>query len=82
MLPALAPGQTVLVEPGAPISEGDVVVLLHPNRPDFVLIKRVQSRNADGLWVIGDNPSESTDSRDFGRIQPHRVLGRVVCRFR
>jgi len=82
MLPTLAPGQTVLVEPEATISEGDVVVLLHPTRPDFVLIKRVQSSTSEGLWVVGDNPSESTDSRDFGRIQPHRVLGRVVCHFR
>ena len=33
------------------------------------------------LWVVGDNPPESTDSRDFGTIPPGAVRGRVVFRY-
>ena len=31
--------------------------------------------------VLGDNPSASADSRTFGRIPGHRILGRVAWRY-
>jgi signal peptidase I len=34
----------------------------------------------DGLWVMGDNRSDSDDSRDFGPIARSSVLGRAILR--
>ena len=34
----------------------------------------------DSLWVMGDNRSNSADSRSFGPIQRDSVVGRVVFR--
>lgn len=31
--------------------------------------------------VLGDNPSESSDSRMFGRVPRHRIQGRVLWRY-
>jgi signal peptidase I len=31
--------------------------------------------------VLGDNPAQSEDSREFGRIPRHRVRGRVTVRY-
>jgi signal peptidase I len=31
--------------------------------------------------LLGDNPSESSDSRSFGRVPRHRLRGRVVWRY-
>ncbi len=33
------------------------------------------------LWVLGDNPAESTDSRRFGPVPTTRFRGRVVLRY-
>jgi type IV secretory pathway protease TraF len=30
---------------------------------------------------MGDNAKASTDSRTFGAIPAHKLLGKVVCRF-
>ena len=37
-------------------------------RGDDLLIKRALSREGDGWYVVGDNPSRSTDSRRFGPV--------------
>lgn len=36
---------------------------------------------SDHVWLQGDNPSDSRDSRSFGPVPRSHVLGRVVCRF-
>jgi type IV secretory pathway protease TraF len=43
------------------------------------MIKRVARVTPDGrLFVVGDNPSESTDSRTFGALPPSQILGKVT----
>jgi nickel-type superoxide dismutase maturation protease len=86
MLPALRPGDEVLIDPGAyrrvPVQPGDLVVARHPYRTDVQLVKRVGSVLDDGRCALeGDNPSESTDSRSFGAVAPERIVGRVTSRF-
>lgn len=86
MLPHLRPGQEVLTLPrrwdGRALQPGDVVVLIHPHQPDTPIIKRVAQILPDGrLVLLGDNPAASTDSRTFGPIPPHQILGRVTCLF-
>ncbi len=86
MLPLLLPGDEVLVEQWAyrrsrPCLE-DLVVIRSPQQPEIRLIKRVIAVNQSGAcFVQGDNPSQSTDSRVFGWVEPQLILGRVSSRF-
>ncbi|MEB3355507.1 MAG: nickel-type superoxide dismutase maturation protease [Synechococcales bacterium] len=86
MLPLLQPDDEVLVDPTAyrqtPPVEGDLVLIDHPDRPHFRLVKRVRLVLPTGhCFVLGDNPTESTDSRQFGAVAAKQILGKVVCRF-
>jgi nickel-type superoxide dismutase maturation protease len=86
MLPWLQPGEEVLVNFSAYQNSlpevGDLVVAIHPHRPNFPIIKRVAvvRENGDCL-LLGDNPTESTDSRSFGTVSPQNILGKVTSRF-
>ncbi len=90
MLPLLEPGEEVLVYPGAYRQRspqvGDLVIVQHPQRPTLQMVKRVgeilPTPTGDEFWVYGDNPAESTDSRQFGPVARSHLLGRVTCRFR
>jgi nickel-type superoxide dismutase maturation protease len=86
MAPTLQPGDRVLVFRGigplrATIRAGDLVVLADPRQPDRMVVKRVAGFAAGGVVVHGDNPTASTDSRDFGPVDPAALLGRVVYRY-
>ena len=88
MAPTLLAGDWVLaVAPGTP-SRGHVVVVEHPERPGLEMVKRVTGvpgdltpdgrvLGPDELWVEGDNPSRSTDSRQHGPVRRHHVKARV-----
>ena len=44
-------------------------------------VKRLRKVQPDGsLWIEGDNPYGSTDSRQFGPVQAETLRGRVVLR--
>lgn len=83
MLPPYRDGDVVSIDTGA-FSEylpkpGDVVLVAHPFRQGVKMIKRVDHITADGgIFVVGDNLAESTDSRGFGPIRPVQVIGRVT----
>lgn len=86
MLPGLQPGDEVLVDARAyrqlPPQPGDIVLAVRPDRAAVTLIKRVQAIDADGrLFLLGDNPTASTDSRLFGPVPPENVLGKVTSKF-
>lgn len=78
MLPDLKDGDVVLVKPSESYQIGDVVVAKHPFKQSVVLIKRVREINENDVFLIGDNPSESTDSRTLGNIPKKDILGKVV----
>ncbi len=80
MEPALADGDWVLAVSGGRVRVGDVVVVEHPGRRGFLIIKRVAGLVNGGWWVLGDSPDASTDSRHFGAVP--EVVGRVVWRVR
>lgn len=86
MLPSLKHGDEILADlssyrHSAP-AIGDVVVVKLPKQPDMNLVKRVLSVHHSGAcFVQGDNRSQSTDSWDFGWVEPHFIVGRVTSRF-
>jgi nickel-type superoxide dismutase maturation protease len=89
MRPTLEPGDWALATRVHRVRPGDVVVLEHPDRPGFELVKRVTATAAEGraearelepgqVWVQGDGPGGSTDSRSFGPVSSDLLRGRVV----
>jgi len=88
MAPTLLPGDWALaVAPGRP-RRGQIVVVEHPGRPGFEMVKRVvagpgdlrpdgERLGPDEFWVEGDNPSASTDSRHFGPISGESLKARL-----
>jgi nickel-type superoxide dismutase maturation protease len=82
MAPAVRAGDQLLVRPvrrGALPVTGSVVVVALPDRP--LAVKRLARVAADGtVWVEGDNPASSTDSRSLGALPATAVVGRVVWR--
>ena len=83
MQPTLEPGDRVLVRRlGRKLTAnlGSVVVTWHPQRSKLRLIKRLKSFEEPGLWLLGDNPTESTDSRQLGAVPTNLLIGEVVAR--
>jgi nickel-type superoxide dismutase maturation protease len=81
MLPTLRSGEKVLLDPRARIAVGDIVAADHPFKSKTRLIKRLVSIGPDGrIFLGGDNPAESTDSRSFGTISREQIIGKVVAR--
>lgn len=60
---------------------GKIAVIEREEQPGILLVKRIQKSHGGNYWVEGDN-SESTDSRVWGWISPHEIVGRVLFRVR
>src|SRR4051812_26458912 len=81
MAPSARHGDQLLVDVRAvrrPPRPGDVVIVRLPDRP--LSVKRVIRVQPDGVWLEGDNPFGSTDSRDLGAVPADDVVGRVLVR--
>jgi len=76
MLPTYRPGDTLLAWRWFRPRRGDIVVV----RRDRRLIKRVTHVNVEGIFIEGDNPRRSTDSRTFGRVRPDQIEAKVLFR--
>lgn len=91
MSPALLPGDRLLVVRSLgvrwsrrrPLAPGDVVAVRDPRLPSRLLVKRVADLDHDAgtVWVLGDAPGASTDSRTFGAVPAQAVMGRAVYRY-
>lgn len=88
MRPGLEPGDWALAVPSPRVRRGSVVVVEHPTRPGFEMVKRVVAipgdlapdgrvLDRDRFWVEGDAPEESTDSRHFGPVHREHVKAAV-----
>jgi nickel-type superoxide dismutase maturation protease len=76
MLPTLRQGKIVVGWRYARrLKPGQIVIIKHQGRE---MIKRLQAIEADKLFVVGDNPSASTDSRSFGRVSRQQLVARVL----
>ena len=81
MLPALQPGDRVLVARTRRLRTGQIAAVRDPRNPSRVVVKRVAGPAPGGWRVLGDNPDRSTDSRVFGVVGRDLVVGRVVYRY-
>ncbi|MFD7713234.1 nickel-type superoxide dismutase maturation protease [Streptomyces sp. NPDC059785] len=82
MVPTLHHGDQLLVQYGARVKPGDVVVLRHPFQQDLLVVKRIAERREGGWWVLGDNAYAGGDSTDYGTVPEDLVLARVRFRYR
>ena len=91
MEPALQAGDCLVAFRPGRIRRGDLVVLEHPQRPGFEVVKRVEAlpgeRFGDRIlgpeeyWLVGDQPAASTDSRTFGPVGRPAIRGVVKLRY-
>jgi type IV secretory pathway protease TraF len=87
MQPAIRPGEWAIAVRSR-LRVGSVVVVEHPSRPRFELVKRIVGAPGDAIggrtlgasewWVEGDAPDASTDSRSFGPVARSAIRGRVI----
>ena len=53
----------------------DIVIVNHGG---IEKIKRIQKITAEHVYIVGDNPAQSTDSREFGWIARDRVSAKLL----
>ena len=75
MAPALKPGQLVVGRYTRDLRPGDVVIVSHNG---LEKVKRIERQQGDLLYLLGDNPGQSTDSRSFGWVQADTIVAKVV----
>jgi nickel-type superoxide dismutase maturation protease len=88
MMPTLMPGDWALVVSPRRHRRGDVVVVEHPGRPGYEMVKRLTGipgdrvadrvLGADEWWVEGDHHASSTDSRHFGPVTRDELKAKVL----
>ena len=79
MAPALRHGDQLLVSRRRTAEPGCVVVVRLPDQR--LAVKRlIRSGEGGTLWVEGDNPFGSTDSRDLGPLPRDAFAGVAIAR--
>ncbi len=88
MAPILVPGDWALVVTPERFHRDDVVVVEHPQRPGYEIVKRLVGVPGstvggrvladDEYWVEGDFAHRSTDSREFGPVSRENLKAKVV----
>lgn len=82
MQPALVPGDRLYVLRWPRPRVGDVVVFRDPEDRLTLLAKRIATVLPGGdVYVLGDNPNVSRDSRTFGPVARKLLVGRAVFRY-
>ncbi len=92
MAPAVQPGHRVWYtkekRKAAHMKRGDLIIFRHPNNPSkqfLVRVKAVPGNTVEGkvlprgyLWVLLDNRRKEPDSRTFGPLHEHFIVGKVT----
>ena len=89
MMPALRPGDWLLAWRTHRVRPGQVVLAWHPQRPGFLLVKRVAwweqggaEGAAAGWWLASDNPvAGAVDSARFGPVPEEKIVAVVLFRY-
>lgn len=74
------PGETVIEGTGEVVTGAAAVQ--NPDAPPYAdaTSSAVITLASDEYYVLGDNPSQSTDSRQWGPLQRKFIVGRVIAR--
>ena len=75
MTPVFRSGKLVLFVRWKAYKPGDVVMFRHNGAEK---IKRIERIEEDKIFVVGDNPSLSTDSRHFGLIDKSLIIAKAL----
>lgn len=88
MEPTLQIGDLVLANTQsqhASVRIGDIVIFRPDTNKDYFMIKRAAQKpealiksDNDNVYLLGDNPSQSTDSRNFGTIKKQQIVGKAT----
>jgi nickel-type superoxide dismutase maturation protease len=61
------------------LAPGDVIVFRHPAYGVMIKLLERISENGEEFYVLGSHP-DSNDSRSFGPVPRHWVIGKVIWR--
>ena len=75
MIPTLQPGTLVIFQRKRMPRVGDIVIVRHDG---LEKVKRVEKLQAARIYLLGDNPDDSVDSRTFGWVEIGAVRGRLI----
>jgi nickel-type superoxide dismutase maturation protease len=88
MAPTLLPGDWALAVARRRYRRGEVVVVEHPGRPGYEMVKRLggipgerideRALGPEEFWVVGDREDASSDSRHFGPVRGEHVKAKVL----
>lgn len=79
MAPTLLDGDYLLLYRSERFRPGQVV-LMEDNQFRLVL-KRLSHLTDAGWWVLGDNPDQSTDSRQYGAVTTEQLKAIALARY-
>src|SRR3982751_5123889 len=75
MAPTLVDGQLVVGRQTRDLAAGDVVIISHDG---LEKIKRIERHEGDLVYLLGDTPAESTDSRTLGWLPAKTIVAKVI----
>ncbi len=75
MSPTLKEGQVVLFSHARDYKTGDVVMVYYHGRE---ILKRIKEYRDGSVYLVGDNPDKSTDSREYGWIVDRHIRGKLI----
>ncbi len=75
MMPTIEPGRLLVVTRNSKIKKGNIVIAKVGERE---IVKRVSDVKSSKVYILGDNPIGSTDSRDFGWLSEDQIIGKIV----
>lgn len=75
MHPTLRHGQLVVFTTSKSLQVGDIVMFTHDGREK---VKRIARLEQGRMYLLGDNPENSTDSRAFGWLGTELTSGVLV----
>ena len=64
------------------LNVGDIVVAkpYDDGCENRLVIKRIAKKDGDYFYLLGDNPNESYDSRNYGWVSKKEIVAKVVTR--
>lgn len=75
MSPLLNDGRIVMASSLVKPSINSVVIVNHDG---LEKVKRLNKISQKGIFILGDNENKSTDSEDFGWLEPSSIVATVI----